>query len=149
MIELSVKGLKSVELERSSNPRAVSCSNPREITPWVGFQSFPPLRKISTTFEVRFTKSEATSDAYENRTKLPKSAGLETKGPRERISGFSQRGIVRRFSREAGGYWAPMRVRKSAENVGLGRAGGASGIRNHGTVSFLDEGFTNIKHRAA
>jgi hypothetical protein len=38
---------------------------------------------------------------YENRTKSAHSGGVETKGPRERISDLSRRGVVRRFSSEA------------------------------------------------
>ena len=41
---------------------------------------------------------------------------------------------VRRFSREARGYWASMRARNPAENVGRGRTGGGRGIRTVGAV---------------
>ena len=50
-------------------------------------------------------KNDSKSVAYEIRTKSAKCGGLETNGPRERISGPSRCGAVRRFSREARGYW--------------------------------------------
>ena len=50
-------------------------------------------------------KNDSKSAAYENRTKFPQSGGLETNGPRERISGSDGVNAVRRFSREARGYW--------------------------------------------
>lgn len=67
-------------------------------------------------------------------TVLPKSGGLETNGRRERILGHGRRVAVRGFLREARGYWASMRARKPAENVGRLRTGGAREIRTECTV---------------
>jgi hypothetical protein len=49
--------------------------------------------------------------AYINRTKSAKSGGLERTRPRERISSSDRLTTVRRFAREARGYWASMRAR--------------------------------------
>lgn len=57
-------------------------------------------------------KSGSTSIAYEFRTKSAQSGGLETNGPRERISGLDGPVAVRRFAREARGYWASLRARR-------------------------------------
>ena len=54
--------------------------------------------------EVSVTKIDSKSVAYENRTKNAKCGGLETKQPRERISGSDGLTAVRRFCREARGY---------------------------------------------
>jgi hypothetical protein len=75
--------------------------------------------------EVTVAESDSKSGAYEFRTKSAQSGGLETNGGRERISDLSRHAAVRRFSREACGYWASMRARKPAENVGRGKTGGA------------------------
>ena len=61
--------------------------------------------------EVGATKSDSKSVAYENRTESAKCGALETNGSRERISGFRRCVAVRRFAREARGYWASMRAR--------------------------------------
>jgi hypothetical protein len=50
-------------------------------------------------------KSDSKSAAYENRTKSAKCGGLETNGLRERIRRLGQHLAVRRFVREARGYW--------------------------------------------
>src|SRR5215204_6468103 len=55
--------------------------------------------------EVGVTKRDSKSIAYENRTKTAKCGGLETNGPRERISPFNTLSAVRRFSHEPLGYW--------------------------------------------
>jgi hypothetical protein len=60
---------------------------------------------ILQSAEVGVTKRDSKSVAYENRTKSAKCGGLETNGPRERISGPDGLNAVRRFSREARGYW--------------------------------------------
>ena len=60
---------------------------------------------------VTVTKSDSKSGAYENRTKYPQSGGLETNGPRERISALSRRAAVRRFMRDALGYWGIQRAK--------------------------------------
>ena len=85
--------------------------------------------------EVGVSKNDSKSVAYEFRTKSAQSGGLETNGRRERISGLSRRGAVRRFSREARGYWRFYARQNPAEKVGRGRTGGGSGIRTHVTVS--------------
>jgi hypothetical protein len=46
---------------------------------------------------------------YENRTKSAKCKGLETNGPRERISTLDRRRGVRRFAHDACGYWGLQR----------------------------------------
>ena len=50
-------------------------------------------------------KRDSKSVAYENRTKNAKCGGLETNRPRERISSLGGCVAVRRFVREARGYW--------------------------------------------
>ena len=68
--------------------------------------------------EAAATKNNSNSDAYENRTKSAQSEGFETNGRRERISGPKGLNAVRRFLREACGYWrfqhAKTRQRKLA-----------------------------------
>jgi hypothetical protein len=68
-----------------------------------GILSLPPI--ILQSAEVRLSKSESISITYENRTKSAKCGGLETNGARERISGPDGLNAVRRFPREARGYW--------------------------------------------
>ena len=98
--------------------------------------SCPRCREISCeSAEVCITKSDSKSVAYEFRTKSAQSGGLETNGRRERISGLGRCVAVRRFVREARGYWASMRAQQSAEHVGLGRTGGEGGIRTPDTVA--------------
>src|SRR5438093_13048511 len=77
--------------------------------------------------EVCVTKSDSKSVTYEFRTKTAQSGGLETNGRRERISALGRCVAVRRFAREARGYWASVRARKLAENVGRVRTGGGRG----------------------
>lgn len=55
--------------------------------------------------EVSVAKINLKSATYANRTKWAKCGGLETNGTRERISGLCGCVVVRRFSREARGYW--------------------------------------------
>ena len=82
-------------------------------------QSTPALKpgcsrcpKISfESAEVGGAKSGSISVAYEFRTKSAQSGGSETNGPRERNSGLGGCVAVRRFVREARGYWASMRAR--------------------------------------
>ena len=61
--------------------------------------------------EVDVTKRDSKSVAYENRTKSLRCGGLETNGLRERISPFNTLSAVRRFSREARGYWQFQRTK--------------------------------------
>lgn len=63
------------------------------------------LAIILQSTEVGITKKDSKSVAYENRTKSAKCGGLETNGPRERISTPDRCRAVRRFVREACGYW--------------------------------------------
>ena len=81
---------------------------------------------LSKSAEVRITKNDSISTAYEFCTKSVQSGGLEKNGWREGISGLGRCVAVRRFAREARGYWAFMRARRPAENVGRGRTGGGS-----------------------
>ena len=55
--------------------------------------------------EVAVPKNDPKSVAYENRTKTAKCGGFERTGPRERISASDGVSTVRRFAREARGYW--------------------------------------------
>ena len=55
--------------------------------------------------EVGITKRDSKSVAYENRTKSAKCGGLETNGPRERISGPDRAQRSAEVSREARRYW--------------------------------------------
>jgi hypothetical protein len=55
--------------------------------------------------EMDVTKGDSNSAAYENRTKIEKCGGSETIGPRERIRRLNSLTAVRRFTREARGYW--------------------------------------------
>src|SRR6476646_2984097 len=55
--------------------------------------------------EVGITKRDSKSVAYENRTKSAKCGGLETNGPREKISGLGGLTAVRRFRAKARRYW--------------------------------------------
>jgi hypothetical protein len=92
-----------------------------------GFSRSPSV--LAKSAQVSRIRVRGKTIVYENRTKSAQSGGLETNGPSERISDLSRRGVVRRFSGEARGYWASIRSRKPAENVGRGRTGGGSGIR--------------------
>ena len=83
-------------------------------------------RDLSKSAEVGAVKNGAESAAYIIRTKSARCGGLETNGPRERISGPDGLAAVRRFVREAHGYWVSMRARKAAQNVGRVRTGGGS-----------------------
>jgi hypothetical protein len=71
----------------------------------VGFQLPPLPRDILQSAEVCVTKSDSKLVAYEFRTKSAQSGGLETNGRRERNSGLKRCVTVRRFAREARGYW--------------------------------------------
>ena len=74
--------------------------------------SCPRCREISCeSAEVWLTKSDSKSVAYEFRTKSAQSGGLETNGRGETISVLRDRVAVRRFVREARGYWASWRAR--------------------------------------
>jgi hypothetical protein len=77
------------------------------------------------------TESDSKSGAYEFHTKAAQSGGLETNGGRERILDFSRCAAVWRFSREARDYWASIRARNPAENVGRGRTGGQGVLHAH------------------
>jgi hypothetical protein len=55
--------------------------------------------------EVGISESDSKSTAYKNRTKSAKCGGLETNAPREKISRPDGCAAVRRFVREARGYW--------------------------------------------
>jgi hypothetical protein len=101
---------------------------------WISVARGAPS-ELSKSAEVRLTKNDSISITYEFRTKSAQSGGLEKNGRRDGILGLSRHVAVRRFVHEARGYWASMRVRKSAENVGRGRAGGEGGIRTPDTVA--------------
>ena len=78
-------------------------------------------------------KSDSKSVAYEFRTKSAQSGGLETNGPRERISGFGGCLTVRRSLGKARGYWTSLRARKSqrmldAEGLAEGEELGSNGL---------------------
>jgi hypothetical protein len=103
-------------IDRSGSELDASCSR------------YPAISLQSA--EVAAPKNDSKSVAYEFRTKSAKSGALETNGPRERISGHRRGVAVRRFSREARGYWAFAHARKPAENVLCGRAGGGRGPAN-------------------
>ena len=90
----------------------------------VNSQSLPLPRDISAKCGGSAAKSDSKSVAYEFRTKSAQSGGLETNGRRERISGLGRCVAVRRFSREARGYWRFQRAQNPAENVGRERTGG-------------------------
>ncbi len=80
---------------------------------------------ILQSAEVGVPKNESKSAVYENRTKSVESEGLERNGPRERISASERVIAVRRFVREARGYWrvhrAKSRQRKLfAEGLAVG-----------------------------
>ncbi len=120
---------KSLVLERgrATGQNRLNTENSKTIdisTPELDFSRsrYPAISLQSA--EVAVPKSDSKSVAYENRTKSAKCGGLETNGPRERISGPDRGAAVRRFLREAHGYWASMRARKPAENVLRGRTGG-------------------------
>ena len=83
--------------------------------------------------ELTAAKSDSKSVAYEFRTKSAQSGGLETNGRGETISGLRDRVAVRRFVREAHGYWALCASRKPAENIWRGSTGGRDEIRTLGT----------------
>ena len=60
--------------------------------------SYSRCREVSCeSVGIELTKSDSKSVAYEFRTKSAQSGGLETNGPRERISGFGGCLAVRRF----------------------------------------------------
>ena len=61
--------------------------------------------------EVVIPKSDSKSIAYENRTKSAKCGGLETNGPRERISDPNGCAAVRRFRAKDRRYWRFQRSR--------------------------------------
>jgi hypothetical protein len=105
---LSAQG--SIRTERTENRRVINAcvGSGRSRYPAISLQSA----------EVAIPKSDLKSAAYEIRTKSAKSGALETNGRRERISGHRRGVEVRRFSREARGYWAFVRARNPAENVG-------------------------------
>jgi hypothetical protein len=81
---------------------------------------------LAKSTEVRLTKNDSISTAYESRTKSGESGGLENNGQRERFLGLDRCAAVRRFVRKARGYWASMRARKPPENVGGEQTGGGS-----------------------
>jgi hypothetical protein len=65
--------------------------------------------------EVGAPNRDSKSVAYENCTKSAKCGGLETNGPRERISGVGRCVAVRRFVREARRYWRFQRAKTRGE----------------------------------
>ena len=65
----------------------------------------PPAICCLQSAEVAAPKSDSKSVAYEIRTKSAQSGGLERNGLRERISALGGYAAVRRFFREALGYW--------------------------------------------
>jgi hypothetical protein len=80
------------------------------------------------------SKNMSHTNRLQFRTKSAQSGGLETNGRRERISDLGRCIAMRRLVGEARVYWASMRARKPAENVGRRTSGGASGIRTLGTI---------------
>jgi hypothetical protein len=108
--------------KNSSTPRESKTAAQSTIVLDFRFSRYPAMSLQSA--EVATTKSDSKSVAYEFRTKSAKSGALETNRRRERILGLSGVIAVRRFSREARGYWASMRAREPAENVGRGSTGG-------------------------
>ena len=60
---------------------------------------------ILQSAEVGIAKNDSKSAAYENRTKSAQSGGLETNGPRERISGLTGSTQCGGFRAKARGYW--------------------------------------------
>lgn len=122
---IALRSIDKSSTEQSSAPRDSK-------TPAISALPFAPSHSRSPAIsvqnaEVAALKSDSKSVAYENRTKSAKCGGLETNGRRERISGPDGCVSVRRFTREARGYWASMRARRPAENVGLRRTGGGRG----------------------
>jgi hypothetical protein len=97
-------------------------------------------------------KSNLQSGAYENRRTVVnfRSRKVWRKTGRERAN-FGPRPVPRsaEVRERRPSLWGFIAHSQAPENFVRERTGGASGIRNHGTVSSLDEGFTNIKHRAA
>ena len=103
------------------------------ILPWIGedgWRSTPSglelLAKSTLMFAVRLSpypaiifqsakvaiaESDSNSVAYENHTNSAKSEGLEKIGWRERSSASDRVGAVRRFAREALGYWRFQRAK--------------------------------------
>jgi hypothetical protein len=79
--------------------------------------------------KARIAKTVSISITSEFRTESKQSGGLETNRPRERISGLSRCGTVRRFCARSPCYWASICSCKPAENVGCDRTGGEGGIR--------------------
>ena len=89
------------------------------------FSRYPAIFLQSA--EVGVTKSDSKSVAYKNRTKSAKCGGLETNGPRERISGLER---VRRSAEVyARSPWllAISARQNPAEKIGRGRTGGGRG----------------------
>jgi len=74
-----------------------------------GCSRYPAISLQSA--EVGATKRDSKSVAHENRTKSAKCGGLDTNGSRERISDLGGRVAVRRFVREARGYWRFQRAK--------------------------------------
>ena len=68
-------------------------------------QSLPLPRDISAKCGGRRHEKRFKINCYENRTKSAKCGGLETNGPRERISGPHGLTTVRRFRAKGRGYW--------------------------------------------
>ena len=79
----------------------------RAINARVGSQLLP----LPRDFLRKCGGNDSKSVAYEFRTKSAQSGGLETNGPRERISGLGRRFAVWRFTREARGYWRFQRAK--------------------------------------
>jgi hypothetical protein len=84
--------------------------------------------------EVGVAKNDSKSVTYENRTKSAKCGGSETNGQTERISGPELLTTVRRFAREARGYWACMGARGRrrmlvAEGLAEGERLGSNDLR--------------------
>ena len=92
----------------------------------VGLQYVPLPRDISAKCGGWLTKSDSKSVAYENRTKSAQSGGLETNGPRERISGLDGPRSAEVYARSPR-LLAISARQNPAENVGRGRTGGGRG----------------------
>ena len=100
-----------------------------------GFSALRSPSVLAKSAQVSRVRVRGKTIVYENRTKSAQSGGLETNGPRERISDLSRRVAVRRFSREARGYWASIRALGSQQRM-LVAEGLAEGVGFEPTIRF-------------
>ena len=118
---------KQLNTERIKNRRAINAR--------VGFQLLPLPRDISAKCGGCRPRKAIQNQSLTRSVLNPRSPEVwrQTGGEREfRVSA----GVVavRRFSREARGYWASMRARKPAENVGRGTTGGGRATGSNGLL---------------